>query len=87
MKRGLPAVLSSDTDLIIGVFEINLSEQSGVIKIIQNLINQRQRIVILNYYLIQILIINAKLKLTILLRNEEHKYNTLTLRLLYLFLR
>ena len=72
---------------MIDVFEINLSEQSDVIKTIQNLVNQRQRIAVLNCYLIQILIIDAKLKLIILLRNEEHGRGALTLELLYSFLR
>ncbi|KAK4716441.1 hypothetical protein R3W88_014779 [Solanum pinnatisectum] len=68
----LQNVIISDSELMIARFEVYLRKVTSTLKLVEQVINPRDRIIVLDCDFVQLPIVNAHSKRTVFLFHEQH---------------
>ena len=80
-KGRFPLVSFAYSDPVVGVPQIDLREKSGAVKAVEKVVNERQRVSILDGYSVETSVVNAETKLSRLPRSEKNGSSSRALRL------
>src|SRR5882762_9419281 len=72
-ERGFPLISGTDTNIVISPSNIELREDSGGLEFIDDVGNQRERILIFNRERVQLTVVLDQAQLTILLLDKEER--------------